>query len=555
LVGRQPHFKTQSAAPGKKVSKEESMARVLQDLLLTAAAQAPGKTAVYHGAESLTYEQVLGKSLSLSHALRRAGIRKGDRICLYLEKRLEKVISIFGIAIAGGVMVPIRRLAKPEQVLHIVNDSGAQALITTVSRLLELNSRMSQMPLLKTIIMIGSPQDCSAHNGVELIPWHGAMLCAEYNRDDAGVTERDLAAILYTSGSTGRPKGVVLSHHNIVAGAEKVSEYLKINRDDRILSILTFSFDYGLNQLTTAFLACAQLVLMDYVFAGDILRAVDKFKITGLAAVPTIWIQLLQSSWEKFGMTRLRYITNSGGTLPAVYVKEVRRRLPETDIYLMYGLTEAFRSTYLNPGLVDQHPESIGKAIPGEEIMVLAENGQQVAAGQVGELVHRGVLVSQGYWRAPDLTALRFRPNPLQAKEVSIPEMVVYSGDFVRMDENGLLFFVGRRDEMIKCAGNRISPTEVEEVIYGSKEVTDAVVLGIPHDINGQVVYAVVCLQNGKKLDPESLKKFCSSMMPPYMVPATIEIWDAMPRHENGKLDRSRIKKQVYHKLGISEKF
>jgi acyl-CoA synthetase (AMP-forming)/AMP-acid ligase II len=204
---------------------------------------------------------------------------------------------------------------------------------------------------------------------------------------------------------------------------------------------------------------------------------------------------------------------------------------------------------------VDQHPESIGKAIPGEEIMVLAENGQQVAAGQVGELVHRGVLVSQGYWRAPDLTALRFRPNPLQAKEVSIPEMVVYSGDFVRMDENGLLFFVGRRDEMIKCAGNRISPTEVEEVIYGSKEVTDAVVLGIPHDINGQVVYAVVCLQNGKKLDPESLKKFCSSMMPPYMVPATIEIWDAMPRHENGKLDRSRIKKQVYHKLGISEKF
>lgn len=528
---------------------------IFQDLILNATEKIPDKVAIIHNHNEQTYEQIYSRSLQLGNVLLKNGLQRGDRVCFYLEKRLEKVISIFGIALCGGVMVPIRRLAKARQVLHIVNNSGAHVLITTSSRMAALLENISQMPFLKSVVLIDAVDKLPISEAITVIDWNDIMENGLKHRIDIGVSERDIAAILYTSGSTGEPKGVVLSHQNIVAGAKKVAEYLNIGLDDRILSILTFSFDYGLNQLTTSVLCCAQLVLLDYVFPRDVIRAVDRFKITGLAAVPTIWIQLLQMSWDGSGMENLRYITNSGGSVPAHYVAELRKRLPETDVYLMYGLTEAFRSTYLEPSLVDSYPASIGKAIPGEEIMILDESGKPVEPGQVGELVHRGVLVSQGYWNDPGLTEIRFRANPLQPREVPIPEVVVYSGDFVRIDEDGFLSFVGRKDEMMKCAGNRISPTEVEEIIYSSAQVADVVAFGIPHEVYGQNVAAVVSPRSGHHVSAETLKKFCSATMPPYMVPGTIEIWDTMPRHDNGKLDRSAVKKAVYERLGLTQKF
>ncbi len=520
--------------------------QVLHDIIKNANQIAPNKIALLHNGAGLTYNEIYQQSSKFANYLLSAGVIKGDRVCFYLEKRFEKVISIFAISMAGGAFVPIRRLCRAHQVIHIINDCDAGILITTASRIPAILQNIEQTPTLNTIISIGEYDSCSIPEGIRLIYWNDIMESGALTpyRDIRG-SEHDLAAILYTSGSTGKPKGVVLNHLNIVAGAIKVSEYLKMTENDRLLSILTFGFDYGLNQLTTSFLNCAQLILFDYLFPRDILRAVEKYEVTGLAAVATTWIQLLQTSWENTSMDSLRFITNSGGSIPVKFVKELRTRIPDTDIYLMYGLTEAFRSTYLDPSMVDQFPNSIGKAISGEEILVLDKYDRPVEPGQVGELVHRGVLVAQGYWGEKELTAERFRKNPLQLPEVPIDETVVYSGDFIKIDADGYLYFEGRKDEMIKSAGNRISPTEIEEILYNSGFISEAVALGIPHEIYGQVVLVVLSLQSHEKKSENDILLYCRSTMPPFMVPHEILIWDKLPRNTNGKLDRASIKGQI----------
>jgi acyl-CoA ligase (AMP-forming) (exosortase A-associated) len=533
------------------------MIRVLHDILSASAAKVPEKPAVFLKTASMTYGEIARDTRKLAHVLAGCGVRKGDRVGFFLEKCFEKVVAIYGISLAGGVFVPIRRLSHGHQAAHIVHDSGSAVLITTYSRLSILASVIADMPGLKTVIAIG-PEDKAAIDTlggkVKVLDWSKSLAAAPDAFAGPRVVEPDLAAILYTSGSTGKPKGVVLTHLNLVAGARTVSEFLKIGPDDRLLSILTFGFDYGLNQLTTAFLHQAQIVLLDYLFPKDIIETARKMEITGIGAVAATWIQLMQFPWDGAALPKLRYVTNSGGAIPEQYVRELRKRVPQTSVYLMYGLTEAFRSTFLDPALVDKHPTSMGKAIPGEEILILDEHGKPVKAGETGELVHRGVLVAQGYWNAPELTAIRYRRNPLQPPEVPVPEMMVFSGDRVRIDEEGLLYFVGRNDEMIKSAGNRLSPTEVEDVLYASGLVSQAVALGVPHDIYGQSVYVVIVpkQQEGFTIDP--LKKYCNVHMPPYMIPSTFEVRDAIPFNSNGKLDRALIGKEVYAKLGVTKK-
>ncbi|GBE52542.1 linear gramicidin synthase subunit D [bacterium BMS3Bbin14] len=528
----------------------EKIIRTVGDLIIHAAGKSPDKPAVLYKNDALTYAQVYEQSLRLARRLIRLGVGKGDRVCFYLEKRLEKVVSIFGISIAGGIFVPINRLAWAGQALHIIKNSEATVLITTFSRLASLKESLSG---LLVVIVIDRPDDDTLAISCPVMSWEEVMDGNACAQPSSGVIANDVAAILYTSGSTGLPKGVVLNHLNIIAGAYAVSEYLKISTEDRILSILGFGFDYGLNQLISSFLQGAQLVLYDYLFPKDILTTVEKYNITGLAAVATTWIQLLQIPWGN-AMNSLRYLTNSGASIPVPCVKELRTRIPAAELYLMYGLTEAFRSTYLPPEMVDQRPSSIGKAIPGEQILVLDENNQPVKPGETGELVHRGVLVAQGYWGEPELTAERFRKNPLQLEGMPIRETVVYSGDYVRMDGDGYLYFEGRRDEMIKSAGNRISPTEIEEILYNSHLVSAAVALGIPHEIYGQVILAVVSFshgENGKSHTKDELLAYCQQNMPPPMVPREIEIWDKLPINSNGKHDRAKIKKEIYEKKGL----
>jgi acyl-CoA ligase (AMP-forming) (exosortase A-associated) len=333
----------------------------------------------------------------------------------------------------------------------------------------------------------------------------------------------------------------VLSHRNLVAGATSVVSYLHNSARDRILAALPLSFDYGLSQLTTAFLSGATAVLMNYLLPRDIIDLVGREHITGLAGVPPLWTQLAQQNWSD--AHSLRYITNSGGALQRPTLDKMRGILPKTQIYLMYGLTEAFRSTFLPPSQLDKRPDSIGRAIPNAEVMVVRADGSLCEPNEPGELVHRGALVSLGYWNDPVKTAERFRPLPGYNQALPFPEIAVWSGDTVRADEEGFLYFLGRNDEQIKVSGYRVSPHEIEEVVYATGLVTEAVAIGVPHPQFGQAIIVVV--PQGDGLSAQVLIKECQHQLPAYMVPAHIEICENLPRNANGKIDRKLLQQSL----------
>ncbi|ARO86832.1 acyl-CoA ligase (AMP-forming), exosortase A system-associated [Nitrosospira lacus] len=514
------------------------MADLVHKLIFKSADLFPDREALVYRDERIGYA-VLAKAIdSAGKAMLALGLDRGERVAVYLEKRPETVAALFGATAAGGVFVPVNPLLKPEQVAYILRDCNVRILITSADRLRLLAAVLSQCHDLHTVIVVNPGAIAPVIVGLNIISWDDA-LAAGHGKAHHGI-DSDMAAILYTSGSTGKPKGVVLSHRNLVAGAASVAQYLKNDPDDRILSVLPLSFDYGLSQLTTAFHACATSVLMNYLLPRDIIEIVERERITGLAAVPPLWIQLAQLNWPSHIL--LRYITNSGGAMPRATLDLLRSKAPNTQVFLMYGLTEAFRSTFLSPEEVDRRPDSIGKAIPNAEVLVLREDGSLCAAGEPGELVHRGALVSMGYWNDREKTAERFKPVPSRQSGLTIPELAVWSGDTVRMDEEGFLYFIGRRDEMIKTSGYRVSPTEVEEVIYATELVGEAAAIGIPHPILGQAIVLVVTSRNDATLDHDALLAACKLHLPAFMLPSRIESREGnLPRNPNGKIDRKLL--------------
>jgi acyl-CoA ligase (AMP-forming) (exosortase A-associated) len=512
-------------------------------LLRESARHAPEKEALVHGEERLTYGEVAQCVDGLAAGLRAAGLSRGDRMGIYLETSVPQVVSIFGVSRAEAVYVPINSVLHADQVMHIARDCGMKGLVTTVSKLVSLAEVLPQIPSLEFVVVVG-PGEAPTHLTIH----HYEEFCAPTLPADWSESsiEKDLAAILYTSGSTGKPKGVMLSHANVVAGSRIVSTYLGITASERILAVLPFSFDAGMNQLMTAFERGATCVLINFVFAREIVQTLVKEGITGLAGVPTLWSLLAQpnSTLAKQPMPHLRYITNTGGAMPQAVLKVLREVLPATKIFLMYGLTEAFRSTYLPPEQLDRRPTSMGKAIPDTEILVLNEKGQLCKPGETGELVHRGPTVSLGYWNRPEDTARALRPNPLLPPELGDCERVCYSGDLVKMDEDGFLYFIGRRDTMIKSSGVRISPTEVEEVLFQSGKLRGAAVIGIPDEMLGQTIKAFVVPRDGNALDTEALLAYCAEKMPRYMVPKAFEVLSELPKTSSGKVDYPALRRR-----------
>ncbi|MBU6206335.1 MAG: AMP-binding protein, partial [Alphaproteobacteria bacterium] len=353
-----------------------------------------------------------------------------------------------------------------------------------------------------------------------------------------------LAAILYTSGSTGKPKGVMLSHANLWLGAVSVAHFLGLEPTDRTLAVLPLSFDYGQNQLLSAWAAGASMVPLDYLRSQDVLRALEHHQITTLAGVPPLWVQLIEADWPEGATAHLKRLTNSGGALTAPLIAGLRARAPHTEIYAMYGLTEAFRSTVLPPELLETHPDSIGRAIPFAEVMVVRPDGTQATAGEAGELVHAGPLVAQGYWRDRERTAQRFLPAPAWSRYGGT---AVWSGDTVVADADGLLRFVGRDDEMIKTSGNRVSPQEIEEAALASGAVAECIAFGKPDARLGAVILLVARAKAWLAQDEAAatLSRHLKHELPSFMQPAQI-IWrNELPRNPNGKLDRAGVRAEL----------
>lgn len=513
-------------------------------LLRNSVRRTPNKEALVHGDQRLSFHEVGQRTAGLAIGLRAAGMRRGERVGIYLDASVAQVISIFGISQGEGVYVPINALLHVEQVMHIARDCGMKGLVTTPARINALAEVLPQIPSLEFLVVTGEGDVPE----LQLPVYRFDELCATESPEVWRETniENDLAAILYTSGSTGKPKGVMLSNANVVAGSRIVSTYLGITNAERILAVLPFSFDAGMNQLMTAFEKGGTLILINFTFAREIVQALLKERVTGLAGVPTLWSLLAQpnSTLSKQPLPHLRYITNTGGAMPQAVLKILRQSLSTTKIFLMYGLTEAFRSTYLPPEELDRRPTSMGKAIPDTEILVLNENGQLCKPGETGELVHRGPTVSLGYWNRPEETARALRPNPLLPPEMGNCERVCYSGDLVKADESGFLYFIGRRDTMIKSSGVRISPTEVEEVLFQTGKLRGAAVIGLPDDILGQVIKAFVVPRDGELLDTEALLAHCAGKMPRYMVPKFLEVLSELPKTSSGKVDYPALRRR-----------
>ncbi|MEO7493608.1 MAG: acyl-CoA ligase (AMP-forming), exosortase A system-associated [Massilia sp.] len=520
------------------------MSDLIHEFIFTSARRSPAAEALVHGARRLDYAALANAVRQAADGLLAAGLGRSERVAVYLEKTIENVAAMFGAAAAGGVFVPVNPLLKPEQVAYILADCNVRVLVTSSDRLKLLAAALPACPDLKLVIVTGRAENLPDIAGVQVQAWDDAIAAeGEPRHRPHRVIDADMAAILYTSGSTGKPKGVVLSHRNMVAGATSVASYLENNPDDRILAVLPLSFDYGLSQLTTAFHAGATAVLINHLFPRDVLNAVVAERITGLAAVPPLWIQVAPLPWP--ADCTLRYLTNSGGAMQRPTLDALRAALPKARPFLMYGLTEAFRSTFLPPEEVDRRPDSMGKAIPNAEVVVLRADGTECDAGEPGELVHRGALVSLGYWNDPAKTAERFKPVVSKHTGLTLTEMAVWSGDTVRKDEEGFLYFISRNDEMIKTSGYRVSPSEVEEVVYAREHVAEAAAIGVKHPSLGQAIVVIFHPKVGAPIDAAGLLAACKPHLPAYMLPAKVVMAEAsLPRNPNGKIDRKLLSMQ-----------
>lgn len=483
-------------------------------MLANAAARDEGAPAVVQTGATVRYGELAARAAAIAQTLRDLGVGPGDRVGIFLFRGADAAAAHFGVLHAGSVVVPINESLRPRQIEHILTDAAAEFLLTTASMLARLPRVLDSGTQVVDIAAIPASAECDP------VPRIGS----------------DVAQIVYTSGSTGPPKGVTISHGNLSAGAHAVVAYLGISKADRIASLLPFSFDYGLNQLLCAVATGGTLVVELSPVPQRIVQTLRASEITVLPAVPPLWLQLLSvESFQIRPIESLRLMTNTGGRMPREAVRRLRRIQPHANLVLMYGLTEAFRSTYLSSERVDRKPDSIGRAIPGAEILILDEDSRLCPPREVGELVHRGPTVALGYWNDPEGTARVFRPNPTRPTGTPAAERVAFSGDLAYRDEEGDIFFVGRRDRMIKSLGFRVSPDEVTDVLFASDQVVEAIVVSEPDEALGERIVAYVVLAtNG---DLEKLESYCNVEMPRHMRPARIEVRSSLERTPSGKHD------------------
>ncbi len=487
------------------------------EALFAIAQRLPDKDAIVTKEGATTWSALRDRAAAFAKSVVDHGVGVGERVAIFVDRGADAASAFYGVLASGAVAVQVNPTLKPSQIEHILSHSGARVLFAESMLLERLHRPLDAKVTTIDIASIGKSATFTPHPRIAT----------------------DVAHIIYTSGSTGLPKGVTISHGNLHAGAESVSTYLGLRETDRIASLLPFSFDYGLNQLLCCVRIGATLVVETSPIAARVVKTLNEQRVTVLAGVPPLYLQLIEAAGFQQPIPTLRVMTNSGGRVPVPIVKRLREAQPQAQLFLMYGLTEAFRSTYLPPDLTDRHPDSIGRAIPGAEIMVLRPDGTECDPEEEGELVHRGPTVAIGYWNDPEATARVYRENPRRPAGTPSTERVVFSGDTVKRDANGLLYFVARHDKMIKTMGYRVSPDEVVEGLMRSGHVSEAIVLAEADEEAGAKIIAHVALRETGKL--EDLETFCRAELPRYMQPARIVVHTALPRTSSGKHDPTAL--------------
>jgi len=517
------------------------MPRSIPRFLRETAERVPDKTAVVSRERSITFAELLDESLRTAECFREIGIQSGDRVGVCMEKTIDQVTTILGILFANAVLVPILPRLKQANIRHIIENSGMAALVTDSERLAEVSEFASL-----TKLVTGRGEIEEAHANIAYMRRH---IQPRLFFDRIGA---DNAAIIYSSGSTGRPKGILIGHRQLSDGADIVSQYLGTTEDDRIGCVISLNFDYGLNQLWQTVATGCTLYLHDFALPNDLFAMLAKERITALPVMPVILTKMfdrrLKFDLSSHDLSAMRYVCSTGGRLSEQMLVDLRQAFPGTPIYSMFGLTEAFRATYLDPDMLDTHPTSVGKAIPGCRILVLDEEGKECPPNVAGELVQRGATVAKGYWRNPEATARVFRSHPDYPGET-----LVFSGDDVMRDEEGYLYFVGRRDEMIKTRGFRVSPFEVEAEVTRHPEINAAVAFAVFNIEVGEDIACAYSTVSGEPLPESTLLQFLKSNLPRHMVPRYLEHHATFPVTGNdGKIDRRAVKDGFFERHGLA---
>lgn len=516
--------------------------RLLGEALVKTAAAHPDKTSILIKDRQYSYHQLYAAALKLARHLTENGLQKGQRVAIYMNNNWECIVSIYGATLAGGVFLVINPQTKADKLLYILNDSGATALLTEALLHQEFESVLKEIPSLRQLIVAGrQPQVNTA----------APLKTASFEQIESGesntlqqlptVIPNDLAALIYTSGSTGFPKGVMMTHQSMVFASWSLIQYLRLSETDRIIVLSPFAFDYGLYQLLMAVTIGGSLVMEQaFTFQQTIFNLIEQYQPTVFPGVPTIYAMLI-ASWKKkpFQLESIQKITNTAAALPATFLPDLKKIFPNALIFKMYGLTECKRVCYLEPELIDQKPDSVGKAIPGTELFLLSPEGNRVGPHEKGILHIRGPHVMLGYWNKPELSQEMLKPGFLPY------ERVLCSNDWFFTDEEGFLYFLGRNDDIIKTRGEKVSPLEIENVIYKIPGIREVAVLGIPDPIMGEAIVACITA-NGQTPDEKSIQKACAAKLESFMIPQKVIFLDVMPKSTNGKIDKKELKKMLH---------
>ena len=497
---------------------------LLHESLVNTAARIPDRCALVAGGLRYSYARIELLAGRMAARLSAHGVRRGDRVAAFLDNNLDAVVAIYAALKCGAVFMPINPLTKSGKLAYLLNDAEVTAFVSQESLRAEFTPALAKAPSVRACF-VAETEGAQREAATPTLP----PVCE--------AIDVDLASIIYTSGSTGEPKGVMLTHLNMVSAARSISQYLGLREDDTIFCALPLAFDYGLYQVLMAFLVGATVVLeRSFAFPVKMLEKMATERVTVFPGVPTMFSLLMNlKTIGQYDLSCLRSITNTAAALSETHIRELRALFPQAQLFSMYGLTECKRVTYLPPDQLDIRPTSVGRGMPNEEVWLVDEAGQRLPNGSTGELVIRGSNVMRGYWRKPEATAKRLKPGPLPG------EMVLYSGDLFRTDAAGFLYFVARKDDIIKSRGEKVSPREVENVLYSMPGVQDAAVIGVDDALLGQAVKAFVVLREGHRYSERDIMKYCAARLESFMAPKFVAIVPSLPRTDTGKISKTGL--------------
>lgn len=498
---------------------------LLHQTLEQSASRHPDKIALVFGGRSYSYGWLLAESRALGAELQARGVARGDRVAIFMPNGVDAVVAIYAALMIGAVFMPINAQTKPEKLGFILRDARVSALLTSAALAPVHAPALAHAPSVRTVLPIAL--DARAGQPAATGALH-----------DVGTIDEDLAAIIYTSGSTGDPKGVMLSHRNMLAAAESVSAYLELRADDVIFCALPLAFDYGLYQILMGFKVGARVVLeRSFAFPVAALETLARERVTVFPGVPTLFALLFTvvKHIARYDLAALRLVTNTAAALPLAHIQRIRALFPQAKLYSMYGLTECKRVSYLPPEELDRRPLSVGRGMPNQEVYLVDDQGRRLPPGSTGQLVVRGGHVMRGYWERPAETAARLRPGPYPG------ESVLFTGDIFHMDEEGYLYFLARSDDVIKSRGEKVSPKEVENVLYGLEGVLEAAVIGVPDAVVGEAIVAFVVLEEPGRYTEKDLIQHCMSQLENHMVPKRVLLRDSLPKTDTGKIRKTEL--------------